>query len=124
MTEVRKIAAILAADVVGYSRLAGADEDRTLAHRRCRARQGTRADAHSSRIEPSANSAALTGPYWILSICASLSPRMKSGSGMNPTGLRYLSLLPPVAEIAHRKKARTALAVAASGCDFDTTAYS
>ncbi|HEY3621209.1 MAG TPA: hypothetical protein VGL12_02220 [Roseiarcus sp.] len=26
----RKIAAILVADVVGYSRLAGADEDRTL----------------------------------------------------------------------------------------------
>src|SRR3954469_11530943 len=31
MTEIRKIAAILAADVVGYSKLAGADEDRTLA---------------------------------------------------------------------------------------------
>jgi adenylate cyclase len=28
MTETRKLAAILAADVVGYSRLAGADEDR------------------------------------------------------------------------------------------------
>ena len=34
MTEARKIAAILAADVVGYSRLAGADEDRTLARLR------------------------------------------------------------------------------------------
>jgi adenylate cyclase len=31
LTETRKLAAILAADVVGYSRLAGADEDRTLA---------------------------------------------------------------------------------------------
>jgi adenylate cyclase len=30
MAETRKIAAILAADVVGYSRLASADEDRTL----------------------------------------------------------------------------------------------
>src|ERR1700722_10224425 len=30
MSESRKIAAILVADVVGYSRLAGADEDRTL----------------------------------------------------------------------------------------------
>jgi hypothetical protein len=30
MTETRKIAAILVADVVGYSRLAGADEDRTF----------------------------------------------------------------------------------------------
>ncbi len=57
-------------------------------------------------------------------ICASLSPRMKSGSGMKPTGPRYFSLLPPVADIAQRRKARTALAVAASGCDFDTTAYS
>src|ERR1700726_3894599 len=30
MTETRKLAAILVSDVAGYSRLAGADEDRTL----------------------------------------------------------------------------------------------
>jgi adenylate cyclase len=34
MSETRKLAAILAADVVGFSRLAGADEDRTLARLR------------------------------------------------------------------------------------------
>ncbi len=34
MCETRKIAAILVSDVVGYSRLAGADEDRTLARLR------------------------------------------------------------------------------------------
>jgi adenylate cyclase len=34
MSETRKLAAILAADVVGYSRLAGADEDRILARLR------------------------------------------------------------------------------------------
>ena len=34
MTESRKLAAILAADVAGYSRLVGADEDRTLARLR------------------------------------------------------------------------------------------
>src|ERR1035437_9219351 len=34
MPETRKLAAILASDVVGYSRLAGADEDRTLARLR------------------------------------------------------------------------------------------
>src|SRR3954463_1607948 len=34
MSETRKIAAILAADVVGYSRLAGSDEHRTLARLR------------------------------------------------------------------------------------------
>src|SRR5579863_901635 len=34
MTETRKIAAILAADMVGFSRLATADEDRTLARLR------------------------------------------------------------------------------------------
>jgi adenylate cyclase len=34
MPETRKIAAILAADVVGYSRLASVDEDRTLARLR------------------------------------------------------------------------------------------
>jgi adenylate cyclase len=34
MSETRKLAAMLAADVVGYSRLAGSDEDRTLARLR------------------------------------------------------------------------------------------
>jgi adenylate cyclase len=34
MSETRKLAAVLVADVVGYSRLAGADEDRTLARLR------------------------------------------------------------------------------------------
>src|SRR6202020_495310 len=34
MSETRKIAAILVSDVVGYSRLAGADEDRALARLR------------------------------------------------------------------------------------------
>src|SRR5450755_409616 len=34
MSETRKLVAILAADVVGFSRLAGADEDRTLARLR------------------------------------------------------------------------------------------
>ena len=34
MTETRKVAAILVADIVGYSRLAGADEERTLARLR------------------------------------------------------------------------------------------
>jgi adenylate cyclase len=52
MGETRKIAAILCSDVVGYSRLAGADEDRTLARLR-----GLRSDlidpaiaAHHGRI--------------------------------------------------------------------------
>jgi adenylate cyclase len=35
MSESRKLAAILVADVVGYSRLAGAEEVRTLARLRC-----------------------------------------------------------------------------------------
>ena len=34
MAETRKLAAILAADVVGYGKLAGSDEDRTLARLR------------------------------------------------------------------------------------------
>jgi class 3 adenylate cyclase len=34
MSETRKIAGILVADIVGYSRLAGADEDRILARLR------------------------------------------------------------------------------------------
>jgi len=52
MTETRRLAAILVSDVVGYSRLAGADEDRTLSRLR-----GLRSDlidpaiaAHHGRI--------------------------------------------------------------------------
>jgi adenylate cyclase len=52
MAETRKLAAILAADVAGYSRLAGPDEDRTLARLR-----GLRSDlfdpaiaAHHGRV--------------------------------------------------------------------------
>jgi len=52
VSETQKIVAILVADVVGYSRLAGADEDRTLSRLR-----GLRSDlidpaiaAHHSRI--------------------------------------------------------------------------
>src|SRR5271169_1770608 len=52
MSETRKLAAVLAADVVGYSRLAGADEDRTLSRLR-----GLRSDlvdpavaAHHGRV--------------------------------------------------------------------------
>src|SRR5450432_4282896 len=52
MAETRKLAAILCSDVVGYSRLAGADEDRTLSRLR-----GLRSDlidpavaAHKGRV--------------------------------------------------------------------------
>jgi adenylate cyclase len=52
VSETRKLAAILVADIVGYSRLAGADEDRTLARVR-----GLRSDlidpaiaAHHGRV--------------------------------------------------------------------------
>jgi TolB-like protein/class 3 adenylate cyclase/Flp pilus assembly protein TadD len=52
MTETRKLAAILAADVVGYSRLAGTDEERTLA--RLRALRGDLIEpavaAHHGRV--------------------------------------------------------------------------
>ena len=52
MAESRKIAAILVSDVVGYSRLAGADEDRTLS--RLRGLRGDLIDpaiaAHHGRI--------------------------------------------------------------------------
>ena len=52
MAETRKIAAILVADVVGYSRLAGADEEGTLS--RLRALRGDLIDptvaAHRGRI--------------------------------------------------------------------------
>jgi hypothetical protein len=52
VSEVRKIAAILVADVVGYSRLAGADEDRTLS--RLRALRSDLSDPPSldARVDP------------------------------------------------------------------------
>src|SRR5271156_1853501 len=52
MAETRKLAAILAADIVGYSGLAGSDEDRTLA--RLRALRSDLIDpviaAHNGRV--------------------------------------------------------------------------
>ena len=47
MAAARKIAAILVADIVGYSRLAGTDEDRTLSRLR-----GLRSDLIDPAIEP------------------------------------------------------------------------
>ena len=47
MSETRKLAAILVADVVGYSRLAGIDEDRTLARLRGLRSERIWADARS-----------------------------------------------------------------------------
>ena len=57
MSEIRKIAAILVADVVGYSRLASAEEERTLA--RLRALLGDLIEPaiaahHACRITPAA----------------------------------------------------------------------
>src|SRR5208283_1580615 len=65
MAETRKIAAILVADVVGFSRLAGADEERTLARLR-----GLRSDlidpaigAHHGRIVKGAGDGSVIG-HW------------------------------------------------------------
>jgi class 3 adenylate cyclase len=58
MSETRKIAAILCSDVVGYSRLAGADEDRILARLRAlrsdagsKSTTGARRPAQGGRAE-------------------------------------------------------------------------
>ena len=78
MSETRKLAAILAADVVGYSRLAGADEDRTLARLRAlrsdlidptiAVHQRARGQAHRRR-QPSSSSAAWSTPCAAPSRC-------------------------------------------------------
>jgi hypothetical protein len=68
MGETRKLAAILVADVVGYSRLAGADEGRTLSRLR-----GLRSDL----IDPAID--ALTWPRWT-----------RSGSMTTPSWTRNL----------------------------------
>jgi len=51
MTETRKLAAILVSDVVGYSRLAGADEDDVLARLRT-LRAGAAAPQFASECPP------------------------------------------------------------------------
>ena len=58
MGETRKLAAILVADVVGYSRLAGADEDRTLA--RLRGLRSDLIDPPSLRITAASSNALAT----------------------------------------------------------------
>jgi hypothetical protein len=61
MGETRKIAAILAADVVGYSRLARADEDRTLA--RLRALRSDLIDPAIACITGASSSGPATAPW-------------------------------------------------------------
>ena len=56
MSETQNLAAILVADVVGYSRLAGADEERTLAL--LRALQGDLFDPAISAASPRATTSA------------------------------------------------------------------
>jgi adenylate cyclase len=66
MTETRKLAAILAADMVGYSKLAGADEERTLA--RLRALRSDLIDPTTSRACGKISAAGIA----ILQVCLSL----------------------------------------------------
>jgi class 3 adenylate cyclase len=65
MSETRKLAAIVVADVVGYSRLAGADEDRTLARLRA-LRKATLAGAasHQAGGSPSGQRSAGSALRW------------------------------------------------------------
>jgi len=76
MAETRKIATILAADVVGFSRMASADEDRTLARLR-----SLRADlidptvaSHNGRVFKRTGDGALIEFRSVVEACAALSP--------------------------------------------------
>ena len=63
MSQTRRLAAILAADVAGYSRLMGADEEGTLERRKAlRARRSELHRSQFSRMSPSirANSPSLS----------------------------------------------------------------
>jgi hypothetical protein len=90
MSESRKLAAILVADVVGYSRLAGADEDRTLARLR-----GLRSDliepaiaAHHGRLDQAEDyvNERLTacGEYWQLDAETRLMLGLPTKGSANP----------------------------------------
>ena len=79
MSETRKLVAILVADVVGYSRLAGADEDRTLA--RLRDFAATWSTPPSPRIMAGSSSAPAMGASsssaaWWMQCVARLSCRL------------------------------------------------
>jgi adenylate cyclase len=92
MTENRKIAAILVADVVGYSRLAGADEERTLA--RLRALRGDPHDPTIAGIVAAASSARAMGSSpnsaaWSTR-CAARSTFKLEWSGSTPADRRIL----------------------------------
>ncbi len=70
MAETRKLAAILAADVVGYSRLAGSDEERTLA--RLRALRSDLIDptiaVHNGRVVKRTGDGSITARKFALSV--------------------------------------------------------
>jgi hypothetical protein len=74
MTETRKLAAILAADVVGFSRLTGAEEDRTLAHLRA-------ADRTTLSGKAVAAGAAATPPKSALRYRGAFAPASTAASG-------------------------------------------
>jgi hypothetical protein len=96
MSETRKLAAILVADVVGYSRLAGADEDRTLARLR-----GLRSDlidpaiaAHRGRIVKRTSDGSITEFRSAWTRCAAQS-RFRPASP-----LPRLEPMPAIAQLA------------------------
>jgi hypothetical protein len=68
LSEARKLAAILVSDVAGYSRLAGADEERSRGCARCAATSSTRSslcttDASSSALATARSSS--SGAWWM-----------------------------------------------------------
>jgi class 3 adenylate cyclase len=79
MTETRRLAAILVADVVGYSRLAGSDEDRTLARLR-----GLRSDQidpaiaayHGRIVKRTGNRVYVWCQFWVLAPPAAVAWRL------------------------------------------------
>src|ERR1700693_3907724 len=75
MTQTRKLVAILAADVVGYSRLAGADEDRTLT--RLRALRGDLIDPaieanHGRVVKQTGDASSSSSGAWSMPCAAPL----------------------------------------------------
>ncbi len=83
MSETRKLAAILAADVVGYSRLAGADEDRTLARLRALRSTGSQTWRTLERLQSSTKTGRRVGRTWprSLSRSAVLEPMARGPEG-------------------------------------------
>jgi hypothetical protein len=109
MAETRKLAAILAADVVGYSRLAGSDEERTATgfeHQQAGARAGREPTIRGCiawkpsqpRLRAaSAGADCSASPVGLGRVCSTVSVTADNKTGKDSSDLLFI-MSPPIAD--------------------------